>query len=133
MGWRYLSGAGNLAHVDVDEEAIRRAWVQACDDLGIDVIAPASVNLGSEMIRAIALLPQFGAPKGMVIFGHFSASQRRAADEVAIREGGYGFSYLSANYETYDRSLFTATLDDWGWSDNARASPDWYTGEAWGA
>ena len=133
MRWRDRSGAGNLARVAVDEEAIRCAWVQARNDLGIDVIAPASVDLGSETICAIAMLPEFGAPQGMLIFGHFSPSQRRAADEVAIREDGYGFSYLSASYETYDRSLFIATLDDWGWSVKARPSPDWYSGEPWGA
>lgn len=64
----------------------------------------------------------------MVLLAHFSARERRIGDEGLLRNNGYGFSYLNARYEVYDRSLFIDTLDDWGWADKARPAPDWYSG-----
>ena len=116
----------------MDELAIRSAWIQAGEDLGIEVVAPARVTVESETIEAIALLPEFGLSRAMVLFGRFDASD---ADHRAVlkllQEHGFGFSHLSASYENYDRDLFVGTLNDWGWAANDDA-PDWYTGQPWG-
>ena len=116
----------------MDEAAVVRSWREAADDLGIEVIAPASVTLGSKSFDALALLPEFGALNGMVLFGRFSATEGLVdPDGRLFREYHYGFSYLAASYETYRRDLFIDTLNDWGWTSNARPAPDWYTGQPW--
>ena len=39
-------------------------------------------------------------------------------------------SLLSENYLKYDRELFVATLNDWGWF-GRESPPAWFTGEPW--
>lgn len=118
--------------VALNEDAIRSAWIQACADLGIDVVVPASVSLGSRTISALALLPEFGAPSGMVIFGHRGSDQDCTVDEIALVSAGYGYSYLGASYETYERDLFIDTMNDWGWSSATRPPPRWFAAESSG-
>ena len=44
-----------------------------------------------------------------------------------LRERGYGFSWLSAHYESFEREHFIDTLNDWRWT-STRPAPDWYAG-----
>src|SRR4051812_40873333 len=79
------------------DDPVARAWSRAGDDLGIVVVAPAVVTVGATTVHACALVPQFGAPKGMVVFhevaAHTGTPEHGAALEELLR-GGYGFTHM---------------------------------------
>jgi hypothetical protein len=45
------------------------------------------------------------------------------------KEAGYFWSDLSPEYQSYDRDLFIATLDDWKWFGAKGQEPAWYFAE----
>ena len=51
--------------------------------------------------------------------------------QQAAAEGGFYVSFLAPSYDDFDRELFVATLNDWGWKGREGAAPEWYTGEPW--
>ena len=44
-----------------------------------------------------------------------------------FESAAYGFSWLSAHYESFEREHFIDTLNDWRWT-STRPAPDWYAG-----
>jgi hypothetical protein len=90
------------------------------------VIVPADVRAGSVDVHAIALLPQFGARNGMVIFGNFKNSDSTREVWAALVDAGYGFSHVL--WDKYRRETVVDVLNDWGWC-SGDPSPSWYTGE----
>jgi len=61
----------------------------------------------------------------MAIFG---LTDQCLNDRAAAQ--GFGVTWLSRSYETYDRELFEDTLNDWQWTGEGEP-PAWYTGEPW--
>ncbi len=109
------------------DEHISRAWLNAGTDLGIRVVAPFAVPVGTgESLLYEAHIVDFGGPKGMVV----GLPDR---DHIGdIRRGhGYASSDLSANYRQYDRNLFVGTLNDWQWFGQKGEQPSWCTGKNW--
>ena len=105
---------------------ISRAWLTAGAELGIRVEAPAVVVLRGALVECAAYLPDFGSANGAAAFA------RSAKPELAKRQDGDPFrSVLDDDfYGEFDRELFTATLDDWGWFGEGQP-PAWYTGKPW--
>ena len=99
---------------------IRDAWSDAGLDLGLTIV------FGEEG-RFLLWIADFGGPGGTVVFARGHTSPR---DVEAARASGFFCSVLPDAYATYDRSLFVATLDDWGWFGNDDP-PDWFSGESW--
>jgi hypothetical protein len=97
-----------------------RAWLEAAEDLGIDVTAPYAV--GDQTFGA--LIAGFGAGRGTVV--DWQGSDNTTADLAAA---GYYLSIVSPQaYGVYARDLFRETLDDWGWHGDPQHQPPWYTG-----
>lgn len=111
--------AATILGVETVQEQLRRSWVDAEDDLGIEV----------ELLPDAVLVLGFGRPAGMLcairedVDGQ--SELQRQADSF-----GAGWSALGSSYLKYDRDLFISTLNDWGWH-GVGAPPTWYTGTPW--
>lgn len=106
-------------------DALVAAWRQAAGNLCVEVRTPYSAY-GQDFV---ALVEGFGSPKGTVIdwLGSGNTTAALAAD-------GYYVSCINPElYRVYDRDVFAATLDDWGWRGEVAERPPWYTARPWTA
>jgi hypothetical protein len=106
---------------------MQEAWLRAADELGIRITVPYVISSGRGPAVYVAFIPDFGGPRGMVVWPVAGKDDRL----VAAREAALYFSQLSASYSAFDRQLFIDTLTDWGWFGPDDDKPGWYTGEAW--
>jgi hypothetical protein len=114
-----------------DSGTAANAWRDAAEDLGITVVAPYGLlDAGGEVdSAAVAWIESFGSVQGTVVAAYRS---NREAILSAARGRGQFCSFINeASYARYDRDLFVATLNDWGWYGNPAQAPAWYTGEPW--
>jgi hypothetical protein len=108
-----------------NRELLGSQWRVVAEALCIELIAPFHVHLpdGSEHEFAV-LLPQFGAPRGMLIDSEYSRAATEAVSAV-------GFAFSSMEPETYPLHLpvnaanYIECLVDWQWSSKEQF-PDWY-------
>jgi hypothetical protein len=114
-------------------QGIRNAWQRAAVDLGLSVRDPADTTSAVAPTPFVAWAADFGSPAGTVC----GLNDAPDLDRRPARTGGMGAcehdaypSFLSESYASYDRELFAATLDDWGWS-GLGDPPDWHTGAPW--
>ncbi|NNN22582.1 MAG: hypothetical protein HKL80_11355 [Acidimicrobiales bacterium] len=107
------------------------AWQQASQDLEIMIHAPFVLKAESkgETIHCIALVEDFGSPNGTVVLGRHTPS--KSAQLIAHIQGRFFSLVDEESYSVYSRSLFVATLNDWGWFGARRQPPEWYTGQPW--
>jgi hypothetical protein len=101
-------------------------WLDLAHRLGIEIIAPFNLELSGVRVKFTALLPQFGAPAGMVVDADWSNIDPHQSSLLAA---GYGFSCVGPGDPTDldDPEQMAATremLADWGWS-GASPKPDW--------
>lgn len=101
------------------QQQLRRSWVDAEDDLGIEV----------ELLAGAVFVRDFGSPAGMLCAVR-ETSERQAELRRQAEEFGAGWSVLGRSYLRYDRGLFVDTLNDWGWC-GAGTPPPWYSGKTW--
>ena len=100
-----------------------RAWLEAGEDLGVDVIAP--YPFGDEVF--VALVEAFGSSRGTVVDWRGSSNTT-----AGLAAAGYYLSVVSLQtYGVYARDRFRETLDDWGWYGDPEHQPQWYTGLPW--
>jgi hypothetical protein len=101
-------------------------WREFGRSLGVEVLAPVEIELAGARARFTALLPQFGAPNGMLVDADWDAI---SPHKSALLKAGYGFSCVGAG----DSSRFDdpegiesarKMLGDWGWT-NTASEPDW--------
>jgi hypothetical protein len=105
---------------------VSAAWRQAAAELGIRFTSPYSLTSEKgNRIDCLGLVHGFGAAFGTIVFV--------LGEDVPAKDLGdeYHCSELTASYAKYDRKLFVATLDDWGWRGPQAQTPSWYTGKAW--
>jgi hypothetical protein len=109
-------------------DALRRAWLRAADDLGIRVsVEGAPDDTQPPRLTYAVLVGDFGSSKGTIVW---PLDELYSGQTETAAEQGYFYSYLSPDYESYDRDAFIEALNDWGWSGEGQP-PDWYRGEAW--
>lgn len=97
----------------------------ACQELGLSIVVPFPCTVGDGIqINAQALLPQLGAPNGMIIVNHYDELHGMASDLSAM---GYGYSVLDEPLpsEDYDLGSHIEMFSDWGWSNVNERKPDW--------
>jgi hypothetical protein len=72
---------------------------------------------------------RFGTSSGIVLIDRRVASEEA---RVMIRQRGMTYSLIDVEaYGQYDRDLFIASLDDWGWFGKRAKQPQWYSGTTW--
>jgi hypothetical protein len=91
-------------------------WRALASRLGFEVIAPATVAVGDERVPFTALLPQFGAERGMIADPDWEKIKPYAD---ALWELGYGYSVVKLRCNIADDESAQEMLRDWGW-----AAPD---------
>lgn len=96
-------------------------WLHLGNHLGIKVIAPFVFQSSGGPVSFIALLPEFGAPHGMVVEVDWDIIKRHAS---VLSNAGYGYSCCDGGqYDESDPPL--DMLRDWGWS-SSKPKPDWF-------
>lgn len=96
-------------------------WRALASGLGIKVIAPATVLVGTERATFTALLPQFGGKTGMIVDPNWETISPHAD---ALLKLGYGFSAVALGSDD-DKQGAQEILRDWGWS-SAEEKPNWW-------
>ena len=95
-------------------------WRQLGRHLGIEVVSPFIFQSKRGPVEFTALLPQFGASRGMVVDGDWKVLGPHAD---ALSDAGYGFSCCEGgNYDESEPPL--DMLRDWEWS-SGTPKPDW--------
>ena len=114
-----------------DGERVAAAWVQAADDLGVRVETGGRLSDDEGRRYAFAaVVPDFGGPGGAAVLVDEPASVGMLTLRRAASSHGVFMSFVSDEYETYDRDLFIGTLNDWQWHGQGDP-PAWYTGAPW--
>jgi len=115
----------------VDEVAakIEDAWLDAAEQLGIDVEAPYVIDTAAGSATFLAFLPDFGGPNGMVL-ASADVEEGDLPTHVANDAGLFRVE-VTERYATYDEDLFRDSLNDWGWYGPRNGAPDWYDGHTW--
>ena len=103
---------------------VQKAWLEAANDLDFEVIGPHTFRSAEgERFEASVYLPDFGGPKGTVLFTH---TDDDAAMDSADEIGFYQSALNPLYYDHYDRENFIETLQDWGWMNPKKKPPAWY-------
>lgn|GEM_PF-677525 len=105
--------------------AAARAWREAASDLGVRLESPFAMHHGGTTYWCAGWLPDFGGSKGVII------ACRHAHDDIFDASEALGYYASGLNpyyYETYDRRIFSETLNDWGWFGDPSAAPAWFSG-----
>jgi len=112
------------------ERLVLAAWEVAAGDLGLSLIGPTGgVGVAAPAPYAV-WVESFGSTEGTVCGVIDADEPEREALNAWARDRGIHCSWLSHHYTVYDRDLFAATLDDWGWF-GLGDTPAWYTGLPW--
>jgi hypothetical protein len=111
----------------VDQKLVE-AWLNASEDLGIEVVAPFVLESKDQSYHFVAFVKDFGGENGTLI----TTANHGEVPEDVVREHGYYWSALYPEaYSAYNREEFIAMLNDWGWFGAEGKEPSWYTGEPW--
>jgi hypothetical protein len=98
---------------------------RACQELGLTIVAPFlfTVREGIQ-ISARALLPQLGAPKGMIVVNDYDDLRGIASE---LQSMGYSYSVLAdpLHSEEFDLESYVEMFADWGWGNVNERKPDW--------
>lgn len=88
---------------------------QACQELGMTIVVPFLLTVREGIqINAQALLPELGAPNGMIIVNHHDELRGVASELPSM---GYGYSVLDEPLPTedFDLASYVEMFSDWGW------------------
>jgi hypothetical protein len=112
-------------------ELLAKAWVDAANDLGIEIVAPYQViDLVTQTnVDCIAWVKSFGSLRGTVVVGRHSQSEEIRS--LVTVQGMFCSFIDEISYGRYERQLFVETLNDWGWYSMSIRAPNWYTGKPW--
>lgn len=95
-------------------------WRELGSRLGIDVIAPYELELDGVRAQFTALLPQFGAQRGMIVDADYDVIQPHRRSLLAA---GFGYSCVELDDDALEDPP-VEMLADWGWS-SPSPKPDW--------
>jgi hypothetical protein len=122
---------GPSAELAQAEEAIANAWSVAAQDLDLVItLKQEAFTRSGERVVLPVRIESFGSRRGAAC-----RSWKADADQAKLfhkwgEEAGVFTSVLRGSYEVYDRELWVATLDDWGWFGHGKP-PWWYSGKPW--
>ena len=106
-------------------ETDAKYWLEIGRRFGIEVIAPVQIELAGTKALFTALLPQFGAPAGMVVDADWDKIEPHKS---SLLTAGYGFSCVSVSRADLNHPEGMASaremLADWSWS-SPTPKPDW--------
>lgn len=96
-------------------------WARAAKDLGVAIVVPYTLEASQvESYEFACLLPQFGAPNGMLL--------RTTHDEAAsacAAANGFGVSEMCAETRLdHEIASYIECLCDWGWV-STDLPPEW--------
>ena len=113
------------------ELKIAEAWLTAGADLGIqlDVDGQVGAEDGSRIAYAVRI-PFFGRRLGTVCRHRDAPEAELSRLAEWARSANLDFTKLGDPYSTYERDLFSETLDDWQWFGEGDP-PRWYNGKPW--
>lgn len=98
-------------------------FAKVCGELGLRLEIPFNLKLpdGCE-VTAQVLLPQLGAPRGMIIVTSFSELKGKKTELVNM---GFGYSVLDEPRidEEYNLDSYVEMFSEWGWSSD-EAKPE---------
>jgi hypothetical protein len=98
---------------------------RACKELGLTIKVPFHLTVRpGKKISAQALLPQLGAPKGMIVVNDFDDLRGVTSELLCM---GYGYSTLDepSPSEQFDLESYVEMFSDWGWGNLSERKPDW--------
>ena len=104
-------------HPDPRDES--EAWLELGRQLGFRVVAPYAFAVGGARFACVAMLPDFGSPRGMLV----RVGPESSAFMAAATAAGFGYSHLSI-IDCHPDSL-ADVLSAWGWSGPPDARPGW--------
>src|ERR1035441_10725273 len=85
-------------------------WEKVGDDLGLDLVIPFDLHLGSDVtIHAELLVKNFGGGNGTLVIAEFDAVRKYQAQIDAL---DYGWSVLDEPREPYDRKNIIEMLSE---------------------
>jgi hypothetical protein len=98
-------------------------WEQASDDLGLELVIPFDLDLGTGVIiHAELLVKNFGGRNGTMIVKKYGAVKNNLEQ---IQKLGFGFSVLDEPRDPYDRATMIEMLRDWEWTGPRSQAPKW--------
>jgi hypothetical protein len=104
-------------------------WIALGDALGFEVVAPAQLRLGARVAEADVLLPDFGAPGGILL-----VTDPSKVVDLADRllNAGYTFTTLpdpdTPELTEEKQASAIRLLQDWGWEGVPSDEPAWMKG-----
>jgi hypothetical protein len=120
--------------MDEKIHSVSSAWKQAGKELGINVVAPFSLQdrEGNSHLYP-AFIPDFGSSKGALVLAadppDFDVDPRLI---LCAEDQGYWHSIVNSElYSKFNRNAFIETLDDWQYFGNEQNRPSWYSGKSW--
>lgn len=105
---------------------LQKILIIVCERLQIEVVVPFSIDLASgSTIHAQALLPQLGAPNGMIVVNRFPELHGSSRTLIEL---GYGYSCLSEPKSSAEVRIedYIEMFSEWGWSSTAGSKPVWW-------
>ena len=95
--------------------------------LGVKVVSPFLLKVGSNQHECLAFFPQFGGDKGTLVKGTMPPEFKTDKQFVSDAESeNYRWSFVNVDdYLTYDEELIKECLMDWGFSGLEGDRPTW--------
>jgi hypothetical protein len=115
-------------NVEEKMKMVCEAWSAAVTALSIKIQQPYVIYTANGIeISCLAYLPDFGGPKGMVMFLYsLGSSEIDKARKSAAESQGLFYSFISDEfYKRYDEKEFKEALADWGYFGNEDHRPGW--------
>ena len=117
-----MGGIFNMNNMQNEYIKIQRAWLQAAQDLEIQIRAPFFIKKNGKTYSYLLLIQNFGNTKGTLIE---NINDMNLKEDILNKEG-YHLSFLNPiHYKKYNRQLFIDTLNDWRWFGSIDKKPKW--------
>lgn len=101
-------------------EAEVAAWKRIAAELKLRIEAPFRFAFENRTYECVALLPDFGSKRGMLI-------RSNVADASFMRDAeasGFGFSHVDVSHHANELRSAIEMLSDWGFNGSGEA-PEW--------
>lgn len=116
----------------LDLDAAAKSWLEVCNRLCVNIVAPYILEVNGESISYLAYLPDFGGPSGILICP-MNLPEVRPDERLRQMARSKGFYVSSMNVSPYangnvEEEVFKKILEDWGYYGLREKRPVWYGG-----